>query len=104
MAEIAENKEVVIRLVDYLNENKEKVGMTFYAFCKKYGISRPNADYWKNKAPDVVKVLYLIKKETPEADILKALQQWQKPPFVLAFLRDFMTEYDVEFLELVKEQ
>jgi hypothetical protein len=101
MAENAEKK-VVIALNDYLKSNP-KIEETKYAIALKYGLNHTTIRHWNEKAPDVVDVLFRIVAENPKTNIAKALNEWKKPPQVLAFLRDFMRDYKAEFLDLVKE-
>ena len=98
-----EPKKVVIALSDYL-KSKPELKQTKYSICKKYGMGNRTVSHWENQAPEVVEMLFRIVKEQPKTNILKALKDWQKPPYSLVFLRDFMTDFKVDFTELVKEQ
>ena len=100
MAENAEKK-VVIALSDFLKE--KNISDTKYAICVKYGLQHATVANWEKKAPDVVEVLFKIVQENPKTNILKALKEWQKPPYALVLIRDLMIDYKCEFLDLVKE-
>jgi hypothetical protein len=68
---------------------------------KEHGVSTVTLSNWRNEAPDVVKGIYFAMEQQPEIDLLKVLSGWQKPPYVLAFIRDFMIQNECSFTELV---
>lgn len=70
---------------------------------KEFRVSTVTLTNWRIEAPDVVKGIYFAVKQQPEIDLLKVLKGWQKPPQVVAFIRDFMIAYDCSFDLIVKE-
>lgn len=99
-------KKVVIDLKPVLNDHGLKDGsnpLKLTDVSKKYGISRQTFENWRKQAPDVVETLFYILKDNPKTDVFKALKGWQKPPYVLAFLKMFLEDYECGFLDVVKE-
>lgn len=98
-------KTVVIDLKSFLkNYSKEKGVVTRVTDVgNEFGLSRQTFVNWENTVPDVVSVLFYIVKENPKTNITKALNEWQKPPAVLVFIRDFMKKYKCSFTDIVKE-
>ena len=98
-------KKVVIDLKSFLKEySKEKGEVTRVTDVgNEFGLSKQTFVNWEKVAPDVVSVLFYIVKENPETDVFKALCEWQKPPAVLVFIREFMKDYDCKFMDIVKE-
>ena len=98
-------KKVVIDLRMALivySKGKDKV-VRVSDVCRKFGLSSQTFINWQKEAPDVVSVLFYIVKENPNADVFKALCEWQKPPTVLVFIRDFIKEYGCSFNDIVEE-
>ena len=96
---------VVIELRPFLIEHAKKQKskqQKITDVAEHFGFSRQTFSNWEKIAPDVVHTLFYILKDNPDADVFKALKNWQKPPAVLAFLRDFLAHYQCEFLDIVK--
>jgi len=99
-------KKVVIDIKNFLFE-KSKISdevLTVSKIGVDFGLTRQTLQNWNNEAPDVISVLFYIRKQTPKTDILKALIEWQKPPTVLVFIREFMLKYKCDFNDIVKEK
>ena len=98
-------KKVVIDVKSFLLEHSKhtKETVRISTVADKFGLSKQTFVNWEKVAPDVVSVLFYIVKENPETDVFKALCEWQKPPAVLVFIREFMKDYDCKFMDIVKE-
>jgi hypothetical protein len=88
---------VIIDVKSYAVKNNLKM----VDLSKEHGVSTVTLSNWRNEAPDVVKGIYFAMEQQPEIDLLKVLNGWQKPPYVLAFIRDFMIQNKCSFTELV---
>lgn len=98
-------KKVVIDLKSFLKDYSKKKGEVVRVtdVGNEFGLSRQTFVNWEKTVPDVVSVLFYIVKENPETNIFKALCEWQKPPAVLVFIRDFMKKYECSFTDIIKE-
>lgn len=88
---------VIIDVKSYAVKNNLKM----VDLGKDFGVSTVTLSNWRNEAPDVVKGVFFAMQQQPEIDLLKILKGWQKPPQVLAFIRDFMIQNKCTFSELV---
>ena len=93
-------KKVVIDIRKFCKEN----GIKEKDVCKEIPISRHTLYAWTIEAPEVVTGIFKAIKEVPEADALKILNGWQNPPFVLAFIRDFMIKHNAKFHQIIFEK
>lgn len=98
-------KKVVIDVKSFLFEHSKRTNETVRvsSVANEFGLSKQTFKNWENIAPDVVSVLFYIVKENTETDVFKALCEWQKPPAVLVFIREFIKTYECKFLDIVKE-
>lgn len=86
-------------IIDIKSANENTISET----CEKYGVSRMTLNKWSKKAPDVVVGVFKAIEENPKSNVLKILKGWQKAPFVICFIRDFMIENNCKFTDIVKK-
>jgi hypothetical protein len=91
-----------IQIAQYFKNKGKRANIVKIA--SDFGTTRQTLINWQTKAPAVVDTLLAVKKSNPEVNILKALNEWQKAPEVLRFIREFMVRYSCEFEEIVKEK
>lgn len=92
-------KKIIIDIKSYAVKKNIKMG----DICSENGVSAVSLMNWRSEAPDVVKGIYLALSKQPETNVLKIFKGWQDPPFVLAFIRDFMIKHGCKFTDIVVE-